>query len=218
MEQRDGEEPVELPVRDRAVNERERLEQRIVRLEDRGERHDDRDAQDRLGQSERAAATARAGEVAVRRAGLAHLLRQPAEAARDLRAILRRGSSVGFAIRVARRGQLAGPHPRARDLAPGPVGARCLRQLHDRLPGAERLGLVIHPEERVAGPEPGFGGHRRVVEPEDPAVIGQGLGRLAGFEVIAGAVEQAPRGRGRQGSLGGPGRIEVGRIHRGGRY
>jgi len=38
-------------------------------------------------------------------------------------------------------------------------------------------------------------------------MIGRGL---AGLEMVAGAIEEAPRGRGSQGSLGGPGRIECG--------
>ena len=108
-----------------------------------------------------------AREVALRGAGVAGLLVQPAEPVGDLGLVLRGRPTVGFAVGRDRAVQVAVADPRRRDVPPGGVGRRRLRQLEDGRPARDRLRLVVEPVVGLAEAEQRRGGDRRVVEADD---------------------------------------------------
>ena len=134
-----------------------------------------------------------AGEVATRRADVARFLGQPAEPGRDLRPIGRGRPALGLAIGRDRPVQVALADARRSDLAPGPVGARRLWQLEDRLPGRDRLALAIEPVERLPEAQQRRRRHRRVVEADHAPVVDRGVTVLAGVQQLGRAVEDRAR-------------------------
>ena len=168
------------PAREGQLVELEQLVERLAVLgEERGQRDDAGQRDDHQRQRDPRSVAPAAREVALRGAGVAGLLVEPAEPAGDLGLVLRGRPSIGFAVGRDRAVQVAIAHPRRRDVPPRGVCRRRLRQFQDGHPARDRLGLVVEPVVRLAEAEQRRGGDHRVVETDDAIEVQASVGEIA---------------------------------------
>ena len=137
VEQGHGPQPPVLPRRHGGLVELEKVVDRLAGRwlgEQRGQRDDARDRDDHEGHRDPRRVAAAAREVALRGAGVAGLLVEPAEAAGDLGLVLGRRPAVRLAVGGDRAVQVAVADARGRDVPPRRVGRRRLGQLEDGRP------------------------------------------------------------------------------------
>ena len=194
VEQRHRPQAPVLPGRDRRLVELERIEQEPAFLREQGRQRDDRAQgdEDHRDRDERAIATT-ACEVAPRRAGVAHLLGQPAEPVRDLRLVFHRGAAIGLSIGVDGAGQVTVADPGGRHVPPRRIAGRRLSDLDRGLPRRDGRRVVTESIAGLAQPEQCRGRHGGVIEPDDPAEVGGSFGVIAARQGCVARTQQGAR-------------------------
>ena len=232
MDEGHRQQPVELAVHDRASFQVQRREQAAFRVGEGDERDGRGEDHEELRQPEPDPSPG-PGEVPVRGARVAGLLGQPAEARRDLRLVIGRRAAVSLAIGLHRRGQLAGSHPYAGEIAPRRVGGWVLAQPDHGLPRGCCLALVVEAVQGIAVAEQRGPGDRRVLVADGAPEVGDRGAGIAIVEPLAPARDQASGEVGVERALGaqrgvegwvgeevgaGSGALVSGVGHPGGRY
>jgi hypothetical protein len=193
VQQRHAEEAVVLPVRHRQLVELEQLEEEVALGREGHERDDNGQPDDQPRQRERRPGATALREVPPRCPRVARLLGEPPEPVRDL-GLLRGGRPpLGLTVGGDRSAQVAGPDASRGDLAPGPVRARRLGQLEDRLPGGDGRLVLVEPVERLPEAEQGGRGDRRIIETDDAPVVDRRLAVITRIHQLRRPVEHGRR-------------------------
>jgi hypothetical protein len=194
VDERHRPEPVVLAPRDGRLVELKQLRDLLAAACLGRERDEDGHADDQPREGEPSAGAAALGEVAAGRAGVAGLLRQPAEAVRDLGSVGGRCPALGFPVCRDRSLEVTVPDPSRSDVAPRGVRRRCIRQLEDRFPGADGGRVVIEAVEGLAEPQERRAANSGIGRRGHTAVLGCRVRVIAGCGELAGALEELARG------------------------